>query len=214
MKIEKRGNKYRIQPMIKGKRQSITFDYKPSQREINQIIEELEGIVNGSASFEKATKSMIRDKSNVLSPSTIRGYNNILNGLSREFKAITIIEMTPNDVQREINYLATQKSPKTVSNYYGLISSVLAYFRPNMALKVKLPPKQLKVPYCPNKSDIRLLLDDCLNNGYGEKYIFPILLGCQIEMFPFDNPPTKTPNKNARFTQIDITNKKWYNYYV
>ena len=178
MKIEKRGNKYRIQPMIKGKRQSITLDYKPTQREIAQIIEELEGVVNGTSTFEKATRSMIKDKSNVLSPSTIRGYNNILNGLSREFKSITIIEMTSNDVQREVNYLATQKSPKTVSNYYGLISSVLAYFRPNMTLKVKLPPKQIKTAYCPNKSDIRILLDDCMNNGYGEKYIFPILLGC------------------------------------
>ena len=178
MKIEKRGNKYRIQPTINGKRQSITLDYKPTQRDIARIIEELEGTVNGSSTFEKATRSMIKDKSNVLSPSTIRGYNNILNGLSREFKSITIIDMTSNDVQREINYLTTQKSPKTVSNYYGLISSVLAYFRPNMTLKVKLPPKQLKVPYCPNKSDIRLLLDDCLNNGYGEKYIFSILLGC------------------------------------
>lgn len=178
MKIEKRGNKYRIRPTINGKRQSITLDYKPTQRDIAQIVEELEGVVDGSATFEKATKSMIKDKSNVLSPSTIRGYTNILNGLSREFKHITIMNMTSNDVQREINQQATQKSPKTISNYYGLISSVLAYFRPNMSLKVKLPPKQIKPPYCPNKSDIETLLHDCLINGYGEKYIFPIMLGC------------------------------------
>jgi hypothetical protein len=62
MKIEKRGNKYRIQPMIRGKRQSITLDYKPTQREINQIIEELEGTVDGTSTFEKATRSMIKDK--------------------------------------------------------------------------------------------------------------------------------------------------------
>ena len=41
MKIEKIGSKYRIRPMINGKRHCITLDHKPTQREVSQIIEEM-----------------------------------------------------------------------------------------------------------------------------------------------------------------------------
>ena len=178
MKIEKRGDKYRIQPYVNGKRHSITFDHKPSQREINEILEELDTTISGESTFEAAARAMINDKSNVLSPSTIRGYHTIMRGLSERFKQITIILMSSNEIQREINHLSTQKSSKTVSNYYAFISSVLAYYRPFTRFSVKLPPKQLRVDYVPNTEDIKILLHDCLNNGFGEKYTFPIMLGC------------------------------------
>lgn len=178
MKIEKRGNKYRIQPMINGKRTSITLDHKPTQREIKEIIEEFEVSADISSTFETAARMMLADKSNVLSPQTIRGYNNNLKGLSDNFKKLILGLIDSADVQREINKLSARLSPKTVSNYYGFISSVLAYYRPFTKFNVKLPSKVYKVDYCPNKSDIQALLQDCLNNGYGEKYIFPIMLGC------------------------------------
>lgn len=178
MKIEKRGDKYRIQPYVNGKRHSITFDHKPSQREINEILEELDTTISGESTFGAAARAMINDKSNVLSPSTIRGYYNILKGLSDWFKSLTIILITSNEIQREINQLSTQKSAKTVSNYYGFISVVLSYYRPFTNFSVKLPAKQLRIDYIPKAEDIKILLHDCLHNGFGEKYAFPIMLGC------------------------------------
>ena len=178
MRIEKRGNKWRIQPTVNGKRHSITFDHKPTQKEIADIVYELQETVDGKSTFQTAALGMIKDKSNVLSPSTIRGYHQILKALTDEFKAITIIEMTSNDIQREINYHATRLSPKSIQNYYGLISVVFAYYRPLAHFKVKLPQKQVKTEYCPTQQDVRMILEDCATNGYGEKYIFPIMLGC------------------------------------
>ena len=178
MKIEKIGSKYRIRPMINGKRHCITLDHKPTQREVSHIIEEMKSTVEGDSTFETAAKGMIKDKSNVLSPSTIRGYNNVLKGLSKEFKRLAIIMISSSDIQREINQLSVEKSPKTVSNYYGFISSVLGYYRPLTKFNVKLPQKQVKRVYTPTTEDIRVLLSDCSTNGYGTKYIFPIMLGC------------------------------------
>ena len=178
MKVEKRGNKYRIQPTINGKRQSITLDHKPTQKEIAEIVESLEFTIDGDSTFEKAYKAMINDKSNILSPSTIRGYDSILRGMSDKFKALTISAITSNDIQREINQAAATKSTKTVYNYYALISSVLAYFKPLAKYVVKLPPKNEKPIYVPNTSDIKALIQDARTNGFGEKYILPIMLGC------------------------------------
>lgn len=178
MRIEKRGNKYRIQPMINGKRQSITLDHKPTQQEILALVDELKESVNSSTTFEKACSSMISDKSNVLSPSTIRGYKNILNGLSPQFKMLTLHNITNVEVQKEINKQSTRLSAKSVSNYYGLISAVMSYYMPNKRIKVKLPTKAKEKPYCPSADDIRALLEDARDNGFGEKYIFPIMLGC------------------------------------
>jgi len=178
MKVEKRGDKYRIQPMINGKRRSITLDHKPTQQEILAMIEELKDSIGSSSTFEKACLSMISDKSNVLSPSTIRGYKNILKGISPAFKALTLHSITSVEAQKEINKLSTHLSPKSVSNYYGLITSVVSYYLPNKRLKVKLPTKAKEKPYCPTTRDIKILLEDARDNGFGEKYILPIMLGC------------------------------------
>lgn len=178
MKVEKRGNKYRIQPTINGRRHSITLDHNPTQREIAEIIESLDLTINGESTFEKAYQCMISDKSNILSPSTIRGYDSIMRGMSAHFKNLILNSITSNDIQREINRTAARTSTKTVYNYYALITSVLAYFKPLSNYVVKLPPKNTKPIYVPNTSDIQALLQDARTNGFGQKYILPIMLGC------------------------------------
>ena len=180
MNIEKRGKNYGIRPTIKGKRLSIQFDHKPTRTEIAETIAELKRKEEPSINqpFGICTKTMIDDKSNVLSPSTIRRYKTMLNGMSDDFKDIQLDEITNQDIQREINQLSTSLAPKTVHNYYGLISSVFAYYLPSKAFKVKLPPKQIKEPYCPNYDEIKAILDYTEEHEYAHKYLFAIRCGC------------------------------------
>lgn len=81
----------------------------------------------------------INKKEAVLSPSTIRGYRNIqkmLNENYQKFCSMKISDITQDDVQNVISDLSKTKSPKTVRNYHGLISSVIGS---NLALNTTMP---------------------------------------------------------------------------
>ena len=175
MKIEKlpSGN-YRVQKQINGKRHSLTFDHKPTQRELLERIAELSDAHNGKATFKSAALSYIAARSNTLSPSTIKEYKGTINRLDDWFVAMPIDTITTNDVQRQINSLAATKAPKTVRNYHGFISSILAEFRPNLSLHTHLPMRNGKTPYIPSSEDIKALLDYAKNTPYE----VPLMLGC------------------------------------
>lgn len=175
MKVEKLQNgSYRIRPTINGKRVCITFDHRPTQKEINAEIDARNHVWNGKLTMRSACESYIESRSNTLSPSTLREYNNTIKRLSEPFLNSQIDMVTTNDVQREINSLAATRSPKTVRNYHGFISAVLGEFRPDLALHTHLPMKDKTEPYIPTKEDIKALIE------YSKGTIFevPILLGC------------------------------------
>lgn len=174
MKIEKRGDSYRVQKQINGKRYSFTFDHKPTQRELLEHFANYENKQNGKLTFKAAAESYIGARSNTLSPSTVRGYNGILKQLSPNFLDAELDKLTANDVQREINKIASSRTPKTVRNYHGFISAILAEFRPNLTLHTHLPMKEKRNEYIPSSEDIKALLD----YAKGTRYEVPILLGC------------------------------------
>lgn len=183
MKIEKRpSGSYRIRKTFEGKSYSVTVGHKPTNAEAEKLI--MRKIAENqskeirthalSQTFLEASEQMIEDKRNVLSPSTIRDYVGRSKRLSKAFSSLPIMEITQQDVQREINRLSAKYSGKTVSNYHGFISSVFAYYRPDFVLTTNLPPKQKKDVYVPNNDDIRKVL----NASKGTQFELPILLGC------------------------------------
>lgn len=175
MKITKlpSGN-YRVQKQINGKRYSFTFDHKPTQRELLEQFANVSDANNGKLTFKKACESYIEARSNTLSPSTYKEYKGTINRLSEAFMSVLVDDITANDVQREINRLAVNRSPKTVRNYHGFIASILGEFRPNLVLHTHLPMKDNKEPYIPSSEDIKALLD----YAKGTQYEVPLLLGC------------------------------------
>lgn len=165
---------YRVQKQINGKRYSFTFDHKPTQKELLACFAQKEGARNGSMTFAQACDLYVSARTNTLSPSTIRGYKGIMKMLPDDFMGLLIDDMTANDVQREINILSAKLTPKTVRNYHGFISSILAEFRPNLILHTHLPMKDAKVPYIPSKEDVKALL----GYAHGTRYEVPLLLAC------------------------------------
>lgn len=161
MKIEKLpSGSYRARRTYNKKTFTVMFKYKPSVREAEKALNELidRPRVNGPRTFEDIAKEFFEIKSNVLSPSTLRGYNNNLKGLSDEFKKIKVDDIDALAVQKEINILSENKSPKTVKNYHGFISSVLSLYRPDLVLKTKLPLIVKKDPYVPNKEELNIII--------------------------------------------------------
>lgn len=178
MKIEKLpSGSYRIRKMYKGKIYTVITEYKPSQKDAIQLMAaELDKI---QGKFEKMTfgaaaEEYIASKRNVLSPTTIRSYGTITKMLSTEFSSININDITVRDVQSEINQLTKGRSPKTIRNYHGFISSVLGVFCPHLKLNTTLPQKIKNKPYIPTDEDIRRILEYARDS----EYEIPIILAC------------------------------------
>lgn len=84
--------------------------------------------------FQAAAEEYIEAKRNVLSPTTIRGYNSAIKTISKKFRDINVHDITALDIQAEVNRLAKDHTPKTVRNYHGFISAV-----PSFPSSEKLP---------------------------------------------------------------------------
>ncbi len=108
--------------------------------------------------FEIELDNYICLKTPVLSPSTIRGYRVIQRMLREDFAwfcKLNISKITQTDVQKVINTLAKDRTPKTIRNYHGLIASVIG---PHLHLTTSLPQRIQPVLSIPSDDDIRLLL--------------------------------------------------------
>lgn len=177
MKIEKLpSGSYRIRKMYKGKTYTVVTDYKPTQKEALQLISaEFDKVPSSSPAhmtFEEAANKYMEVKGNVLSPSSINGYKSVLRNLSGKFKSMNINDITAIDIQKEINDYSVKRSPKTVRNAHGFISTVLGMFRPELNISTTLPQKRKNDEYIPSDDDVKRILQ----YSKGSKYEIPLLL--------------------------------------
>ena len=175
MKIEKlpSGN-YRARKMYNGKMHRISFDHKPSEREIAAWVYELtQDNVAAKDTFRKCAENYIENRKNVLSPASVRTYNNFVKVISSNLLSKSIFDITQEDIQKEINSYSKDHAPKSVRSLHGFISSVFGSYRPSFTLATTLPQKEVKRPYRPNKSDIDRILEYETNG----KYYIPFKLG-------------------------------------
>lgn len=151
---------YRVRKTYKGQTYNLTFPYKPSQKEAMQkILELIENGVNDRYTMKYYIEKYIDSKRNVLSPSSVRTYEQYINVLSAHFLNLRLADITQFDVQTEINRYAENHAPKTVKTMRGFISSVIGSFRPNLSLRVTVPQEIQKSRYLPSQDDIRAILD-------------------------------------------------------
>lgn len=87
----------------------------------------------------------ISSKSNVLSPSTIESYHKMRRNYIVRIEKTKLSTVSSEDVQKWVNGLSLDVSPKTVANAYGLLRSALSMHRPDLALRIRLPRKVKKL---------------------------------------------------------------------
>lgn len=175
MKIEKLpSGSYRIRKTYKGKTYTIVYDHKPTNKEIAiSLAEKLQDTTGAKGSFEKYANEYIINRSNVISPATVRTYKIKLDQLSDTFKAMNLYDISGEDVQKEINQFSLTHEPKTTKTLHGFIASVLYANRPNFALRTKLPQSKIKQVYEPSNNDIKRILE----HVKGTRYSVPFQLG-------------------------------------
>lgn len=177
MKIEKLSNStYRMRKMYKGKTYTVITDYKPTQKEavllMAEKMKEVTGQPGNNHTFGDCARSYIQAKDNVLSPSTIRGYDSILKNIPEDFKNMIITDIEMVDIQRYINQHASTHAAKTTKNLYEFILPVFEMFRPAMKLNITLPKKENEIPVLLSEENVF----DILNKASGTKYEIPIML--------------------------------------
>ena len=169
----------RLRKMYKGVTYTLIYDHdhKPTEKELTQALAaemDKTQVKKEQMTFRTAAQSYIDLKRNILSPSTIREYAGNINRLSDGFTDKRITDITALDVQKEINNLAKNKSPKTVRNYHGFISAVLGTFCPNTIINTTLPQKLKIEPYIPSDEDVKNIITDVKDTAFE----IPIMLAC------------------------------------
>lgn len=151
---------YRIRKMYKGKMYSMTVNHKPSKSEADRliwsIIDTEPDPIHGT--FGEFAGQYIRNRADVLSPSTVREYKRVLKQLPAALSNRQIKAISREDIQSYINELAKTLSPKTVRNTHGFIAAVMKQYRPGFVLNTALPQKIKKDIYVPTEHDIQRLL--------------------------------------------------------
>nr|DAP96366.1 MAG TPA: Integrase [Caudoviricetes sp.] len=152
---------WRVNVMIDGKRISITA---PTKKDV----EKEAAAMKSGAKYARAKTDLtvgeaidryIESKDSVLSPSTVAGYRRIRKNAFPELMGTPLDKLTPQAVQRAVNSMAKDKSPKSVRNAHGLLSATLADYRPDMALRTTMPQKQRYDIAIPSGEDVEKILD-------------------------------------------------------
>ena len=164
---------YRIRETVKGKNYSVTVNHYPTNKEAHLLLSEKmkEVVIAPSMSLNEACNAYIESKSNILSPSSIRGYMGQIKSISDSLSKTPINMITTAMLQSEVNSYASNHSAKTVSNQYGFIVSVLKFFGAAPG-KVTLPPKDKKTPYIPSEDEVHKIFAYVKDTPYE----IPILL--------------------------------------
>lgn len=173
--VELPSGKWRCQVMVAGKRIDVIEDdpavahakalaVKAGLLEETKPVKEL--------TVGEAIDRYIESKDAVLSPSTVRGYRQIRENAFQDIMGIKLSELTQERVQRAVNKMAKDKSPKSVRNAHGLLSAALAEYRPNMILRTTLPQKQKHEAAIPTTDEVSLIAE----KAKGTRFELPFLL--------------------------------------
>lgn len=177
---------YRCQVMVGGKRVSVV-DADPNMAQAKavalkaRIIEENSALVDrkaGNITLENAIKSYIADRKNVLSPSTINGYNEILRNRFKTLMPKMVRNIDASDIQAAVNIDAKAVGYKTLKNALMLIVPAIAQYKEIEIKRIKLPQrKKVEHPYLDEEGIMELF--EAISGNVAE---IPILLALWLGM--------------------------------
>ncbi len=173
--VELPSGKWRCQMMVKGQRIDVVDD-DPSVAHAKALaikagILERE-IPTSDLTIGQAIDRYIESKDAVLSPSTIRGYKQLRNNSFDGIAAEPLKRVTQDQIQRWVNRLAKEHSPKYVRNAHGLLSATLSVYKPEMAIRTTLPQRQKVEISIPTIEEIQTLAEE----AKGTQFELPFLL--------------------------------------
>lgn len=162
MTIEKlKSGSYRIKQMVDGKVYRVTIDHKPKKNEAEALIQNMirkPTKACPSMTLSEACKTYNEAKSNILSPSTIRGYNVTIRTIPKGYDK-RISEYNSALLQSLSNAWAKDCSPKTVKNRASYIFTVLKFHE--IEINPATMPQNIKESeYIPTEEEVSAVLNE------------------------------------------------------
>lgn len=126
--------------------------------------------------LKEALLSYISRNENIFSPSTLQGYRVTIRNSFKDIQQKRISEISEQDIQSEINRMASKLSFKTITSRASLILLVIKENRAEAKnWHFHFPPKKKTELYIPSKEDIESLIH------YAEEHspdmVLPIMFG-------------------------------------
>ena len=178
--VELPSGMFRCQKMVNGERISV-IDEDPAVAHAKILAIEA-GIYEkqkpvADLTVGEAIDRYIESKDSILSPTTIRSYKAIRKYQFRELMGLKLSALSQEAVQRAVNKMARDKSPKTVKNAHGLLSATVAAYRPDMILKTTLPQKVKHEIQIPTIEEIQMLAAAVQGTRFELAFLLAIWLG-------------------------------------
>lgn len=148
-----------------GKRHYKSFT-APTRKEVELMaakyaLKQTESAVSAHTTVGKALDSFLEARSAVLSPSTLRTYRGIRKMHFASLEYVRLDKLTNPMLQRLVNEVAKDHSPKTVRNVYALLTAALAYSYPDFTPCVDLPARVRHEITVPEQVEVDRLLSAC-----------------------------------------------------
>lgn len=124
---------------------------------------------------EAALERYISSKRNVLSPSTIHGYETILKNRLQNLRPVRLGDLTQEKLQQALNTESLEVSRKTLTNAYGLLTSALKFVYPDFHFTLTYPAKKRVFRELPSAESI-------MKAVYGSNVEIPVLFALWLGM--------------------------------
>lgn len=177
---------WRCQVTLDGRRESVTAD-TPDEAHAQALAlkagylekrKKREEESKGNLLLKDAIDLYIKNRENVLSPSTINGYKEIKRNRFKAIMDMKVRDIDQQDLQEAINEDAKTVSHKTVKNALGLVSSVLSEYKDINIKRLRLPrEKKTEHAFLDDKGMIDLF--DAIR---GSSVEIPILMAVWLGM--------------------------------
>ena len=220
-KIEKlpSGNyRMRVYDKATGTRKSFTA---PTKAEVKLMAAEWENGLKKAAindiTLAAAVEAYIASKENILSPSTIRGYDVILRCSLGEFGNKKIKSITEVDLQKWVNDNAARYKAKAVKNQFGLVTATLRQNRARLDFdSIRLPVGPKYEPRIPTEEETAKILEIVEGTNVELPVTIAVTLGLRqseiaaLKWSDYDGHfifvhSAKVPNRKNKLVEKDMT---------
>ena len=173
--VELPSGKWRCQVMLNGKRFDVIED-DPAAAHAKALaikaglLEQQKPV--SALTVGEAIDRYIESEDAVLSPSTLRGYRSIRKNSLGKLEQTQLDRLAQEAVQRHINALSREKTPKYVRNVHGLLNAAIAAYRPDFTLHTTLPQKERYEIQIPTIEEVQFLAE----KAKGSDFELPLLL--------------------------------------